>query len=182
MRSLLWKIVRPFRRGGVVVALALLALPVAAGAAPARWSFDRASAGLSATGAIVDHDGRSSAFLPGAYLSYSLTSQVSAAATVERDFARDLTIGQAGLRFRMWGNEHGRIFGGVNAVAYGDAGSSTITEPTSWNASIHGAWRMAENEGQTVLWAITSAAYDSENRLTIYRLGLRWQAIGGHPQ
>ena len=49
--------------------------------------------------AIVEGDGSSSHFYPGAYASYSVTSQFALGATVERDFPGDLTIGRAGLRF-----------------------------------------------------------------------------------
>lgn len=152
-------------------------------AAPPTWSFARASFGIDAKGAINDTDGpTTSAFLPGAYLSYSATSQLSLAGTFERDFPRHESIGQAGLRFLLTKSERGQVAAGVNAVFYGDEGAAGIAKPTSWNASLNGSWAAAKaKNGSTVVWGIASAAYDPDNALTIIRVGLRLQILGGAP-
>lgn len=152
-------------------------------AAPPTWSFARASFGVDAKGGIFDGTGpTTSAFLPGAYLSYSATSQMSLAGTFERDFPRHLSIGQTGLRFLMLKSERGQVAAGVNAVFYGDEGASSYTKPTSWNASVNGSWAAAKaKDGRTVCWGIASAAYDPDNALTILRIGLRLQILGGNP-
>ncbi len=182
MRSLLWSLVRPFR-GLALVLVGLCVLSAAASAAPARWSLDRASFGLDAKAAVTEPEGGSS-FLGGAYLSYSLTSQMSVAGTVERDFAGHLTIARAGVRFPIFHLDggNGRVTAGANLVAYSDDGAAGIVEPTSWDAVVSGSGRRAENEGTTVLWGIASASYDPENDRSTYRLGLRWQALGGVPR
>ena len=183
MRNILWNLIRPFRGRALLAAIGLLVLSASADAAPARWSIDRASLGFDAKGAVTDAPGRSSAFLGGAYLSYSLTSQMSVAGTVERDFAGKLTIARAGVRFPilMLDGGNGRLAASGGLVAYADEGADEIAEPTSWDAGLHGSWRLAEDEGTTVLWGVASAVYDAENTRTTYRLGLRWQAIGGKP-
>ena len=152
-------------------------------AAPPTWSLHRASFGIDAKGAINDNEGpTTSAFLPGAYLSYSATSQLSLAATYERDFPRHFSIGQTGLRFLLSKSERGQVAAGVNAVFYGDEGAVGVVKPTSWNASVNGSWAAAKaKDGTTVLWGIASAAYDPDNAITLVRVGLRLQIFGGAP-
>lgn len=166
-------------------ALLILALFVAAPAtaSPARWSFERASIGLDAKAAVTEAGGQSSAFLPGAYLSYSLTSQVSLAGTIERDFAGRLTIARGGVRFPIFHLDggNGRVTAAANLVSYSDEGAAGIVDQTSWEAAVNGSWRLAESEGQTILWGIASAAFDPENDRSTYRLGVRWQMLGGNP-
>ena len=166
----------------VFVGIAGTLSPVAA--APPSWSFDRASFGIDAKG-TWGHSGdapNASAFLPGAYLSYSVTSQLSAAATFERDFPTHLNIAQAGARFLVFKNDRGQVAGAVNLVSYSDDGSSTVLKPTSWNAAVNGSWAAVRaKNGQTTVFAIASASYDPDNDLSLIRVGLRWQVLGGHP-
>ena len=159
--------------------LGLLAYTAPAGAAPATWSLSRASFGIDAKAAVLESPERSSAFLPGAYLSWSATSQLSLAATIERDFSEHLTIGQLGARFLVARMSEGQLAAGVNLVGYGDEGAEGFLKPTSWNASLHGSYPVWQRNGATVAWGIASASYDSDNSLGIYRLGLRYQGIGG---
>lgn len=165
----------------LAIAFCCLLFPALSYASPPTWSFSRASFGVDAKAGIFDTDGpTSSAFLPGAYLSYSATSQLSLAGTYERDFPRHESIGQAGLRFLMLKTERGQVAAGVNAVFYGDEGAAAMAKPTSWNASLNGSWSAARaKDGQTILWGIASAAYDPDNALTIIRVGLRLQILGG---
>jgi len=167
----------------LVLALTLLAIPTIAHSEPARWSLDRASFGVDAKGAVTEQGGQASSFLGGTYLSYSMTEQMSAAATVERDFAGHLTIAKVGLRFPIFHLDggNGRVTAAGNLVSYSDKGAEGIVEQTSWEAGVNGSWRLAENTGTTVLWGIVSAAYDPENARSTYRLGLRYQALGGRP-
>lgn len=165
-------------------ALLILALFVAApaSASPARWSLSRASLGLDAKAAITE-PAVTSAFLGGAYLSYSLTSNLSVAAIVERDFAGKLTIFRAGARFPIMQVGEGRVTAGGGLVSYADEGAAGIVEPTSWDASLHGSWPIATaSDGSTTFWGVGSASYDTENARSTYRLGIRWQAVGGVPQ
>lgn len=170
------------RLAKTLLALSLLLFAAPAMSAPATWSFARASLGVHATGAITNDAGtQTSAFLPGAYLSYSLTSGVSLAGVVDEDFARHLTIGSAGIRFLVMKSERGQIGLGANLLGYGDARASGIKEPTSWSGSIHGSWAAARSSGRTLLWGIASASYDPENDRKEVRVGLRYQVVGGSP-
>ena len=187
MRSILWFLIRPFRRSpvlGVALSAVLVAsLAASAGAAPATWSIARLSLGIDGKAAIVEGDGHSSHFYPGVYASYGLTSAFSLAGTVERDFPGKLTTARAGLRFVLaeMGNE-GRLWGGVNVIGYGDEGAAGIAEATSWEATAQASYPLlwAKN-GATWMWGIAAASYDEPNDRTTYRLGLRVQAIGGRP-
>lgn len=172
----------------VVVWFVASILAVPAMAAPARWSLERASLGFAAKAAVFDQAGeRTEAFLPDAYLSYSLTSQMSAAATVERDFANSLTIGRAGLRFLVYKSESSRaeVAAGGGIVGYGDAGAAhfDLPKPTSWDASLTAAYPVwISNRTDAVLaWGVVGARYDSQNALGTFTLGLRAQLIGGRP-
>jgi len=169
------------RSFSVLVALAVLVMAQPADASPARWSLERAALSIDAKAAITDAPERSSALLPGLSLSYSLTSNLSVVGTVERDFSGKLTIGKAGLRFPIAriSDGDGRLAAGVGVVSYGDEGAAGIADPTSWDASLHGAWALAESEGVQTLWGIASATYDSENTRTTYRLGLRYRLLSG---
>lgn len=175
-----------FHRLAAVLALGgilLLSAFGAAHAAPATWSLDRASLGLDAKGAVTDASGsRSTAFLPGVYLSWSATSQLSVAATVEQDFASNLTLSRAGARFLIAHmGDGGQVGAGASIVGYSGDGAASIVEPTSWEASLHGSYPVFESAGRTVVWGILSASFDPENERQTYRVGLRWQAIGGRP-
>lgn len=177
-------------RNPILAAIALLVLVVSSGtlappatASPPTWSLHRASLGVHATGAVTnDSDVQSSAFYPGAYLSWSATSGLSLAATYDRDFARHLSIGQAGIRFLLLKSDRGQVGLGANLVGYGDEGAAGLEEPTSWTASLHGSWSAAKaKNGATLLWGIASASYDPENDRREVRVGLRYQLIGGAP-
>lgn len=167
---------------GVVLlggALGLHALP--AQSQPAQWSLQRTSFGFDAKAALRETGERTTAFMPGAYLSWSATSQMSLAATVEYDFTNDLVLSRAGGRFliaRM--GDGGQVGAGASLVGYSGDGAVGITEPTSWEASLHAAYPVAENAGRTVLWGVLSARFDPENNFSLYTIGLRWQAIGGN--
>lgn len=154
-----------------------------ASAAPPTWSFQRASLSVDAKGGVFDKDdAQRTAFLPGIALSYSATSQLSLVGTIERDFPEHLSIGQAGMRFLVFQNDRGQLAGGLNAVFYGDDGAAIYEKPTSWNGGIFGSWAAARaKNGQTILFAIASATRDVENDLTLVRIGLRYQVIGGRP-
>jgi hypothetical protein len=155
-----------------------------ASAAPPTWSFSRASLSVDAKAATIDAGPApaTSAFLPGLALSYSATSQLSLAGTYERDFPTHLSLGQLGMRFLVFKSDRGQVAGGVNAVFYADEGAAGYAKPTSWNAGVYGSWAAARaKNGQTILWAIASAARDTDNDLTMVRVGLRLQVLGGHP-
>lgn len=171
---------RLFRALAFSGALGLLGLPTLALGQPAQWSLQRTSFGLDAKAALLDNGAHTSAFLPGAYLSWSATSQFSLAGTVEYDFTSDLVISRAGGRFlvaRM--GDGGQIGAGASLVGYSGDGAVGVAEPTSWEASLHGSYPVAESSGRTVLWGVLSARYDPENTRALYTIGLRWQAIGG---
>lgn len=155
----------------------------AACAPPAQWSLARASFGLDAKAGVFGVEGqRSEAFLPGAYFSYSAASNLSLAATVERDFASHLTVAQGGVRVRVLDTDRGDIAGGVNLVSYSDEGAQGLAKPTSWNAGVSGAWDAVKGrDGRTAVWAIASAYWDSQNNIKTLRAGLRLQLLGGHP-
>lgn len=176
-------------KNSTLVVAALLALAALASgdrpavAAPPTWDFARASLGVHATGAITNTEGtQTSAFYPGAYLSWSATSGLSLAGTYDRDFARHLSVAQAGIRFLVHKSERGQVGFGANLVAYGDDGSAGFKEPTSWNASLHGSWStFRAKNGTTLMWGIASASYDPENTRGEVRIGLRYQILGGRP-
>src|SRR5690242_14155061 len=125
------------RRTIAVAALLIctLGLPLAARAgSPPTWSLARTSFGVDAQGAQWSGTPDGTSFLPGAYLSYSATSGFSLAGTIQRDFARHTTIGQAGFRFRVIDGEKGNVAVGANLVGYGDQTAWLgIVKPTSWN-------------------------------------------------
>jgi hypothetical protein len=156
-------------------------------AAPAQWSFQRASVVLTAGAAQFDvnESPTVNAFLPGLGLSYSLTSQMSLVGVVERDVARDLTLGRAGARLHIADVGQGDVGFGADLVAYGDNGRKylNLQKETSFQASLNGAWPVSRyKNGATCFWLVGSASYDPQNLLKTYRAGLRWQAIGGRPQ
>lgn len=178
----------PAPPGGTVALLASaailgLALSTPADAAPGRWSLSRVSGGLSAQGAIVDTPaGRTSAFLPGAALTYTAASNLAVAVTGEYDWVRELALVRGGIRFKLGDFGKGTLHAGANAVSYSGPGAETILEATAWSASLHGDWVIARNvNGAAVLYGIASGEYDPENERETYRLGLRWRAFGGTP-
>lgn len=149
---------------------------------PAMWSIARASLGADLKGAVISASGeRTEAFLPGAYFSYSLASNLSLAATCERDFARKGTVAQAGARVRVLDTPRGDIAGGISLVSYSDAEYARIAKPTSVVYSVHGAWDAVRTKGRTNVWLIASAGYDPANDIKTLRAGLRLQLIGGAP-
>lgn len=154
-----------------------------AGAAPATWSIQRLSVGADAKAGIFSKDGvEESRFLPGVYASWSAATNLSIAGTFERDFASELSIGQVGARVRVLDTDRGDIAGGVNLVAYADKGAAGIEKPTSYNISLNGAWdAIRAKNGQTQVWLIGSVSNDPQNGITAYRVGLRYQAVGGAP-
>lgn len=173
---------RSFRRLALGLAVVgLLGLPSVGLASPATWSLERLSLGADAKGAVLDADGvRSTAFLPGVYLSWSATSQLSVAGTFERDFARDVNVARGGVRFliaRM--GDGGQVGAGAGVVGYSGAGSAGVAEPTSWEASLHGAYPVWESGGRTAAWGIVSASFDPENGAQVFKVGLRAQLVGG---
>ena len=177
------RLLMAFRVFGLVAFLAVSTLG-AAHAAPAQWSLDRASLGVDAKAAILNTPAEQrSIFLPGAYLSYSLTSVLSLAGTVERDFQGHMTLGRAGFRFALARvGDGGRLWGGLNVVGYGDEGAAGIVEPTSWEAVAQAAYPVVwASNGATLAWGLASATFDPENDLTTFRVGLRAQLIGGKP-
>jgi len=168
----------------VVLACSGAGMVAKASAAPPTWSFARASLSLDAKGATFNGGSgpTTSAFLPGIALSYSATSQLSLVGTFERDLAGHLNVAQGGMRFLVFKNDRGQVAGGVNLVSYSDDGAVGYVKPTSWNAGVYGSWAAARaKNGTTILWAIASAARDNDNDLTMVRVGLRLQVLGGHP-
>lgn len=166
--------------GAVLVAGALGLHVVSAQSAPATWSLQRASFGVDAKAALLDNGAKTTMFLPGAYLSWSATSQLSLAGTIEYDFTNDLVISRAGGRFlvaRM--GDGGQVGAGASLVGYSGDGAVGVPEPTSWEASLHASYPVAEDAGGTVLWGVLSARYDPENTRQLYTIGLRWQVLGG---
>ena len=170
---------RKFTLGLLLLAMGALISPALCGAAPAQWSIDRLSFGLDAQGAQFDGTNLSS-FLPGAYLSYSATSGLSLAGTVQRDFARHTTIGKGGFRFRVLDGQRGNVAIGANLVGYGDQTAWLgIVKPTSWETTVNGAYDVYQVNGRTILWGIAGASYDKANNVKEVRVGLRWQLVGG---
>lgn len=173
----------------VCAALVLAATCVGAsrsGAAPPQWSLQRASIVLTAQGAVFDHDGQPtiSSFLPSLGLSYSATSAMSLVAIAERDFVRKLTVGRLGARFRVANLGDGAIGLGIDGVFYADEGRKVLAlaKETSWQASVHGEFPVAHYKNNaTMLFLTTSAAFDPNNSLRVYRGGLRFQLVGGRP-
>lgn len=168
--------------------LALLSGEFASGftcaqAAPATWSLERASLGFDGKLLLTDNgSGQVSQFAPGMYVSYSLASNLSLAGTLERSIADHLTIAKAGARVRVLDTDRGDIAGGVDLVSYSDEGAQDFAKATSYSLGVHGAWdAIRAKNGRTSVWAIASVSYDPDNNLTMYRAGLRWQAIGGKP-
>lgn len=164
---------------------ALLAQP--AQAAPPKWSFDRASLGVTASAAVFDYGTeRVESFLPDAYLTYNMTSTFTAASLVERDFARNLTIGKVGARFAVYKSDYSgaRVYAGANLVGYGDEGAAGFAKPTSWDAQLQGSYPVwvDRGSGATRAWGIVGICHDSQNALTTARIGLRFQLIGGAPE
>lgn len=161
----------------------LLGLPAVSAAQTPALSWHRVSVGADARGALVEHAGTDhTAFRPGAYLSYSVTSALSLAATLERGLKEDITVGHAGVRFLLAQMGMGQVYAGANLVSYSDVGAAGIEKPTSWSASLHGAYPVAwKGDGSTLLFGTLSAETDMENDLQTYRIGLRWQAWGGRP-
>lgn len=146
---------------------------------PPQWSLDRASFGLDAQGAQWTGTNASS-FLPGAYLSYDMTSGLSLAATCQRDFARHTTIGKGGFRFKVWDNDRGVVAVGANLVGYGDQTAWLgIVKPTSWESCLNGAYGVWQKDGRTIAWGIAGASWDQQNNVKEVRVGLRWQMVGG---
>jgi hypothetical protein len=168
--------------GGVLGLLLVPSLGLAQSTPPAL-SWQRVSTGLDARGALIEQGGvEHTAFRPGAYVSYSVTSQMSVAATVERGFSERLTIGHAGLRFLVAHMGAGQVAAGANLVSYSDEGAVGLLKPTSWSASLHGAYPVSWNgDGSTLLYGTLSAELDPDNEIQTYRIGLRWQAWGGRP-
>jgi hypothetical protein len=175
MRSPLGLLLDAFRRGGILGLLLLPAL-VHAGVNPPAASLHRLSAGLDAKGVTTDLAGLDqSNFRAGAYTSYSVTSALSLAGTVEHGFKEDHTLGALGMRFLLGRLGQGQVGAGLNWV--GEEG----IEP-EWSASIHGSFPVAwARSGAALLWGIASAEVQPERDLSTYRLGLRWQLFGGRP-
>jgi hypothetical protein len=166
-----------------MAALFLVLFAGSAHAVPASWSFERASFGVDAAGQQwTEGDIRASSFLPGAYLSYDLTQGLSIAATGERDFARHLTLGKVGGRFKIIETERGVVALGANLVGYGDRPDFLgIAKPTSWETMAAGAYSVAETAGRTVLWGVAQAGWDEQNGVKWVKVGLRAQVVGGRP-
>lgn len=161
----------------------ILLLPSVGQAYPAL-SWHRVSVGADARGVVVDTPlaDETTGFRAGAYLSYSVTSMMALAGTVERGFSEDITVGHLGVRFLLAQVGVGQVAAGANVVGYGDAGAAGIAKPTSWSASAHGNWPIAwKGDGSVLAAGIVSAEWDMDNDLTTYRLGLRWQGWGGRP-
>lgn len=150
-------------------------------AAPATWSWLRASAGFDVQGQQITAQGRAlSAVCPGAWLSYSATSGLSLSATVQRDFANDLTTGTVGGRFLVWSNDRGQVGIGEDLVAYGENVKALgITKDVSARSVVAGSFSAAQSKGRTVLYGIAQASWDQANDVKKLVVGLRWQGIGG---
>jgi hypothetical protein len=166
----------------LAVLLAFVGASPALAGSPPNWT-DRLSFGVDGEGASwsgsVDNQ---SSFLPGAYLSYSATSGLSFAGTLQRDFARHTSIGQGGFRFIILGGDRGHVALGMNVVGYGDRTAWLgIVKPTSWNACVNGSYDLVQDKnGTTILYGIAGASDDVDNDLKQVHIGLRWCILGGH--
>lgn len=171
------------RRTLLAVSFFATILAVPAQAAPPKWSFDRASLGVTASAAVFDYGGeRVESFLPDAYLTYNMTSTFTVATLAERDFTSDMTIGKAGVRFAVYrGYSGARVYAGANVVGYGDDGAAGLAKATSWDAQLQASYPAWKDKltGQTRMWGIVGICHDSQNALTTARIGLRFQVIGG---
>lgn len=153
--------------------------------APPMLSPLRFAGGLTAS-AVMYHnqvDGARSGFAPDAWLSYSMTPNLSAAASVSDDFGRGLTQYKAGGRMQLYGNQpHDRLhaFLGVDYVRYDGEAASEFAERTSWQSSIRLAWSAVQDKnGRTSVYTVLQNEYDPENQENFLKLGLRLQVFGG---
>lgn len=160
--------------------LVVLALLIAAGPAsanPPAWSWERVAAGVDAQGAIMTNTaGERSAFLPGAFVTYSATSAMALAATVQRDFAGEQTFARGGIRFLLAGYDRFQLGAGADLIAYD--GVEGLTDETSWEVGLFGSYPVVQNlEGRTQVWGVISARFDPENERQTYLIGLRWRML-----
>lgn len=166
-----------------VLPLALV-LTLCAGAArsadaPPALSLQRLSAGVTMAGALASTpDAHATAAAPSAYVSYSLTSVLSAAASSEYATDSHAWSWRGGLRATVTPpTAHVAAALGVDAVQYG--GAHGMPGVQSWSTSLRAAWVALQQRGVDRLYAIASAEYDPGQQRTTYRLGLRLPLVGG---
>lgn len=165
-------------RKALALALLLIASPVLA-ENPKTLSLTRLSAGVTVGGITVNQGPID--FLPTLNVSYSLTSQMSAAGNVGHDPTHGGTISTAGLRAKIGHFGDGDLGFGASYIRYD--GAYTPGHPESWIASVNGSWPVAfsgtEPTRKPVLWLSGAGERDGKNDRTMFRLGLRYRFLGG---
>jgi len=172
------------RRFTILLAVGALLTSAAHGqTTPPAWSADRLALGVSAQAIVYSPDDgvETTGFLPQAWVSYSLTSAMSVAASGERDFAHNFTLLRGGVRFALTpATSHTQLALGVDALSYERPGPLVLTENHSWSASIRAAWVAVQSDAHRDLVYLTaSGERDVTNSLTTYRVGLRVPLMGG---
>lgn len=178
--------------GSTAIAIAALCLAAwPATASPPRWDLSRAAGGLDAGAAVWDQgqDGpRVSSFLPGVWLSYSLSQRIAAAASAYRDFPRRLSVKAAGGSLQLYGDQPGdrmHLFLLAQFVHYDDGAPGDGLEfrrRASWRAGPQLAWSMLQTPAKrTVVYLLVADLYDPENGTHQARGLFSWQAFGGKP-
>lgn len=158
----------------LLVGLFLAVAPVAV-SAQTHPAWSRFDAGIAASGvAREDSVSRVSYFAPRAWASYSLTSQLSLAASYEAD-GQDLENGdiRVGPRMALTGNKKGdriQVGLGANAIRYGK--QLGPDHPWSWTGGVYTSYGVAMKDGKNVIFAQAQAEHDVENKQTFYRIGL----------
>lgn len=162
----------------LLVGLFLAVAPVAV-SAQTHPALSRLDVGVAASGvAVEDSLGRSSYFAPRVWASYSLTSQLSLAASYEAN-GQSLENGEirVGGRMALTGNKANdriQVGLGANAIRYDEDNSSQLKDhPWSWTGGVYTSYGVVRNkDGKNVVFAQAQAEHDVENKLTFYRLGL----------
>lgn len=172
------------RRTALFAALVLGFLAVQAGASrvhaePRTLSFDRLSAGLTASGVQMTSPGGQSSFQFGPYATYSVTGHLSTAASGERDFARGVSVSKLGLRVLVMESERSRVYAGYSVTHASGAGFG-LPYRNSGEAVVAGSYAAARRaDGSTALWGLVQSGWDAHNDNWWLKVGLRWQALGG---
>ena len=169
-----------------LIMMAALAAPSMAADPPQRWDLSRLAGGVDAGGVIYEQPEDVSAvsgFLFGSWLSYSLSSKISAPLTAQWDWVTERYSYTAGARFALYGNRASdRVHVGVGAdfVHYEGPGYAGLGLQDSWRGTIKATWSMLVDEGgRTIIYLPMWVDYDPENGLTRYVAALRWQVFGG---
>ncbi len=172
-------------RPDLMLALTLGALLMAAPSraqSPPMLSLERAQAGVTlAEGAtIVTPEGRARfALFPDVYLSYSATSQLAVATSMEYDTGAHATSARLGGRLILTAPGDANVLAlAVDGILYQPR--SYREHPTSWGASLRfGRVLLATDTWLDRLYVVGSLERDVPNHVWAYRAGLRLPLLGG---